>query len=478
MVNEQQLTELSNQLTLAGANADEAKARLDQIDRLRRENVDAGAIAEAVQSQTVAALRAQYAEVMRRKAELTARLGARHPSIADINAQASDLQQLIDREVGRLSMSARGDYDRAVATRDALLRRLDTLKQDAVTTSQALVRLRELEREVEASRAVYQAYLTRSRETSEQERFNTANVRVLSDATLPEKRAFPPRGIVVLALALMFGGVAGAGIGFVQEWTDDRIHSRRRLEAICDLPILAELSVPEQAPRKGWWARLVSQARAYRNGASVRATLLEAPKSSFATGVHRLRYALRSAASNGAPQVMLFIAAGAPGARTEVALNLALAAASNQPHVMLVDADLNRHGLSDHVVGGTEAGLLDVADGRVQLETALIPKPNTSLMVLKAGRPAADSGGRQLDPATIVKVIAQARATYTVVVDGPTDHHNSLGPTLAEAADFAILVVTAGLTRTQDIKALQRSNEFPAAQLRGVVLVARDGAML
>src|SRR5439155_10097897 len=143
--------------------------------------------------------------------ELPARPGERHPSIADINPQAHDLQQLIDHEVARLAQAARGDYERAQATRQALLARLNGLKQEAVTTNQALVRLRELEREVEASRAVYQAYLTRSRETSEQERVNTTNVRVLSDANLPNKRSSPPRAIIVLGLALAFGAAAGAG---------------------------------------------------------------------------------------------------------------------------------------------------------------------------------------------------------------------------------------------------------------------------
>src|SRR6202008_2820873 len=169
-------------------------------------------------------------------------LGERHPSIADINAQARDLQQQGGREGGRLAPGARGGYERAQATRQALLARLDGLKQDAVTTNQALVRLRELEREVEASRAIYQAYLTRSRETSEQERVNTTNVRVLSEANVPNKRAFPPRTLIVLALALMFGAAGGAGLGFARDRTDDRIHTRRDLEAACGFPILADIT--------------------------------------------------------------------------------------------------------------------------------------------------------------------------------------------------------------------------------------------
>src|SRR4051812_31862530 len=80
LVNEQQLTELSNQLMLVGARADEAKARFDQIESRRQGKADAGAIAEAMQSPTMAALRAQQAEVLRRKAELSAQLGERHPA--------------------------------------------------------------------------------------------------------------------------------------------------------------------------------------------------------------------------------------------------------------------------------------------------------------------------------------------------------------------------------------------------------------
>jgi uncharacterized protein involved in exopolysaccharide biosynthesis/Mrp family chromosome partitioning ATPase len=479
LVNEQQLTELTNQLTAASAKADEAKARLDQVESLRRGKLDFGATAEALQSPTMAALRAQQAEVLRRKAELTSRLGERHPSIADISAQARDLQQQIDREIARLAQAARGDYDRATATREALLRRLGGLKQEAVTTSQALVRLRELEREVEASRAVYQAFLTRSRETSEQERVNTTNVRVLSEANLPNKRAWPPRAILVLAAALAFGAMAGAGLGFAREWTDDRIHSRRDLECVCDLPILAELpALPEDAGRQGWWTWLLARMRAYRHGASVMATLLDAPKSGFAIGIHRLRYVLRATGPNGAPQMMLFLAAGEPGARADVALNLALAAASNQSRVLLVDADFGRRGLSGRVVGGSGAGLADLADDRAKLESVLITEPHTGLMVLQAGRPAADSTERPVNPDDILRVLDRARTSYTVVVDGPADRADLLGPALAASADFAVLVVTAGATRARDIADFQRSTDFPVGKVRGVVFVSGNGGVL
>ena len=56
---------------------------------------------------------------------------------------------------------------RSAANERALEANLETLKQSAISTNQASVQLRELEREVEASRAVYQAFLVRARETGE-----------------------------------------------------------------------------------------------------------------------------------------------------------------------------------------------------------------------------------------------------------------------------------------------------------------------
>jgi len=466
LVNEQQLAELSNQLTVATAKADETKARLDQIEALRRGNSDAGATSEAVQSQTIAALRAQQAEVVRRRAELTARLGERHPSVTDVNAQARDIQQAIDREVARLAQAARGDYERALATRQSLARRLDGLKQEAMSTSQALVKLRELDRDVEASRAIYQSYLTRSRETSEQERVNTANVRVLADANTPDTRAFPPRGILVLLAALMFGAFAGAGAGFARDWVDDRVHSRRDLEAVCRYPVLAEIPpLAREFERKGVLSRL----RARRHGTTMMATLLDAPGSAFAKSIHRLRYVLRAPA---APHFMLFLSAGEAGARAEIALNLALATATNQPRVILVDADMGRRGISRRVVGGGGEGLADVAADKVKLDAALITEPQTRLRVLQAG----GAPATVLNPDATLKVLEQARTADTVIVDGPSGSLDPLSPALAVATDFAVLVVTAGVTRARDIVEFQRSTDFPPGKIRGVVFVSDDGA--
>jgi len=225
LVNEQQLSEVNNQLVLARARTAEAKSRFEQVQKLQRSGAEIGGVTEAVQSQTIAALRSQYAEVARRQAEMTMRLGARHPAVAEIDAQAQGLRRLINEEVNRIAQASRNEYESARSSEESLTTSLDALKRSAMTTNAALVALRELERDIQASRAVYESFLVRSRETGEQERLDTRNVRVISAADLPLRRSWPPGNLLLALCALVIGLAAGLGIALWREASDERTAS-------------------------------------------------------------------------------------------------------------------------------------------------------------------------------------------------------------------------------------------------------------
>ena len=228
LVNEQQLSELNNQLGAARARTATAKARLDQVERLQQSRDEIGAFPEAVQSQTITALRSQYAEVMRREAEQMTSLGERHPAVIEIQAEAARLRKMIEDEVHRIALSTRSEYESARANEAALAANLETLKDNAVTTNEAMVTLRELERDVQASRAVYEAFLVRARETGEQERLDTKNIRVISRADLPQRRSFPPSNMLLAVGALLLGVGAGTGIAIMRDTRKASVAARRR----------------------------------------------------------------------------------------------------------------------------------------------------------------------------------------------------------------------------------------------------------
>ncbi|MBX9774384.1 MAG: GumC family protein [Xanthobacteraceae bacterium] len=222
LVNERQLTELNSQLILARSRSAEAKARYDKIAEAQRNRADPGAIGEAVGSATITALRTQLAEIARKEGEINATLGGRHPAVIEIASQAARIRRMIEEEVARIAEAARNDMERAQANEASLAASLERLKDELEGTNSASVKLRELERDVQAGRSVYESFLVRTREVSEQERLDTTNIRVIASPDLPENRSFPPRTLILLAGSAVLGGMLGVALAFFGAWRDRR----------------------------------------------------------------------------------------------------------------------------------------------------------------------------------------------------------------------------------------------------------------
>src|SRR5260370_13555110 len=124
--------------------------------------------------------------------------------------QVDDLRRTINEEVERFAQSARNDLTRARDYEASLGKALDAQKRQSVQLSQASVRLRELERDVDANRDVYQSFLKRSRETEEQETLNTSAARIIGEATAPQRRIFPPAMSLIAMIGLALGALAAA----------------------------------------------------------------------------------------------------------------------------------------------------------------------------------------------------------------------------------------------------------------------------
>ncbi|KOX42920.1 lipopolysaccharide biosynthesis protein [Streptomyces purpurogeneiscleroticus] len=227
LLTDQQLGDLNQQLVTASIKTAEAKSRLDQARRMRSSDPST-ALPEMLQSLEMQALRQQYATLSRNTAELATRLGERHPAMAEQYAQQRDLQRLIQREKERIIETTQKDYDRAAASEAAIRTNLDRVKTETASSDRAYVGLRELERTLEARRGIYEAYLKRAREASEQERLNTTNVRIISAATPARQRTFPPSPKIVLPVALILGLLLGGGIALLLGADSDR---RRTLRA-------------------------------------------------------------------------------------------------------------------------------------------------------------------------------------------------------------------------------------------------------
>src|ERR1700722_3023373 len=139
-INDQQLMASNQRLASARALTLDAQAKYDQIEASRRASVDAGAIPEALQSPTIANLRAQYAEARKRMAEMTSELGPLHPSLRQMEKQVEDLRRTVNEEIDRFAQSSKNDLARARDYETSLTKALEAQKRQSVQLSQAGVR--------------------------------------------------------------------------------------------------------------------------------------------------------------------------------------------------------------------------------------------------------------------------------------------------------------------------------------------------
>jgi uncharacterized protein involved in exopolysaccharide biosynthesis/Mrp family chromosome partitioning ATPase len=447
LVSDQQLAELNNQLGIARTRTGEARAKMEQIERLKRGG-DAGAFTEAVQSQTVMTLRAQYADIKRRHADLATKLGERHPEIAAVERELRDAQASISAELARIASAARADYERAKASEEALQKSLEAQSRKAVATSQDSVKLRELEREVEASRAVYQAALVRSRELKEQTLLDSTNVRHITVATPPLRAANPPAALV-LPIALAAGLLLGAGAAFAGGTLDPKVRSRDDLERVTGLSVLARV------PR----------------------TPSESPLASFGAGTPEAKAFRRlldeiGAAGAAAPRSIAVASVEPDGGSANVAFNLARAAAALGDRVLLIDAGVEERRLTAILDCDGQPGLGVCAAQGGDLRAFVVQLQGAGVDFLPAD-PKAAAEIRRFGSAGLPRLVREAAQRYALVIlDLGCATREPLARTAA-TGEAAVLLVELDRSAFEKIKAAIAALRSGQGRIAGLALAGR-----
>src|SRR5690606_33794191 len=102
----------------------------------------------------------------------------------------------------------------------------ETLTGQSFANNDRMIELRELERQAQASRLIYESYMVRARETAELGNIGPRSARVIAPAAVPDRPAFPPRSLLAAA-ALVFG----LGLGIFNAIVADMVERRRAVPA-------------------------------------------------------------------------------------------------------------------------------------------------------------------------------------------------------------------------------------------------------
>ncbi|MEF2546357.1 GumC family protein [Aurantimonas sp. E1-2-R+4] len=215
LVDDDYILRTNDQLARTRGELAALRVRAEQMKNVGIDDVVKGSFPEELTSEALTRLRNTYSELAQQAAVLSTTLGPRHPQRMASQEALASARNAIRAELNRIVAAAQTDLARAERTDRDLSTQITALKTKQLETSESFVKLRELEREVEASRAVYEAFLLRARETGEQETLNTANVHVISEATPPLEPSSLSRRTMVL-LGAILGFLVGIGIAVLR----------------------------------------------------------------------------------------------------------------------------------------------------------------------------------------------------------------------------------------------------------------------
>jgi succinoglycan biosynthesis transport protein ExoP len=212
----QQLKDLYAEISLAESDLARVSARRDQLARLGPDALLSDRLPEAIASPAMAALRTQYAIAAREAGRMAETLLPRHPRLMEARGELSAARKLLAEELDRVRGSVAQEFEQATSKVAKLRERAAGLTRSQVSSSEAEIRLRQLESEAAAVRSVYNSSLARAKELEQQATIDTSNSRLISAAAIPIRPARAP-ALIVLPAALLFGACLGVALIFLRD---------------------------------------------------------------------------------------------------------------------------------------------------------------------------------------------------------------------------------------------------------------------
>jgi succinoglycan biosynthesis transport protein ExoP len=365
-LNDQKILDLNRQLVALRA---DKRAHEAKLNRARASDLEA--LAEELNSPLIVTLRGEEATLLRQEAELAQTFGPRHPTMINLRAEIAGVRDKIRIEVEHGVRSLADDLATLANQEQIVAQDLEELKQENAREGQAEVRLRELERQAEANRQLYETFLRRYKEAQEQEQIIAPDARIITVAETPAKPVTPGAkvfGLIGFTLSLMFGSL----LAFLVEGLDRRVRSGAAIEREFGVNVLGVLP-------------LISGREARQRPAQY---IAERPFSGFAEAARSIVTGLRMADQGAASSVLMVTSALPEEGKTTLSISLAAGAANAGLKVLLMDLDLRRPTLEKRVADApVEGGLVDFLNGTLPRERLIQREPKSGIDFVAVGSP-------------------------------------------------------------------------------------------
>lgn len=482
LISDKQLSDLNGQLIEAQADTARASARYQQYKSIVESGSDnafrdAAISADQPSNSIISTLKTRYLTVAKRQQDIEANFGAEHPQAVALAKEKADISAQIFGELKQLTESYRNEYEVALARETALRANVALAAGKSSIDNQSQVKLRELEQKATALSTLYQTFLGRYEEASQQQSFPVGKIRVISDATLPQSAA-TPRTSIVLGLSLVLGVMMGAGVGGLNEFrerffrTGEDVRDRVGLKFLGYLPIIGSKVAKDDKRDDGQADIKTAQSPSAAERRARMRVSIDAPASMFSETLRSAKIAFDVVMEGQGSRVIGVISVLPGEGKSTVAANLAGLLAANGSKTLLVDGDLRKPGLSRSLGMEAEQGLMEaVVSGQTWQSVGKIDRQTKLAIVPAVPRGHFSHTSELLSSAGMRRFIDNAKETFEyIIVDLPP-----LGPVVdakafAPLADGFVLVNEWGRTPRAMVQSILSSEPYIANKIVGVVL--------
>lgn len=326
--------------------------------------------------------------------------------------------------------------------------------------SQELVTLEQLQREVEASRLLYEAFLSRLKETSIQQGIQQADSRILSRAVVPSVPS-APRKSRILALSLILGLMAGSGAVLLREMAQNTFRTSEDLEHKTGYSVIGQIPKIPAKHRK-----------------NVLEYISQKPNSVAAEAVRNLRTSLLLANLDTPPKVIMSTSSVPGEGKTTQSISLAQNFAGLGAKVLLIEGDLRRRVLDEYFGHDQKHGFLSVISGEIPLEKAIVHDDTLKADILY-GEQSSINAADLFSSNTFAEFIKGLREHYDhIIIDTPPVLAVPDARVIGQLVDAVIYTVQWDSTPVRQVldglKSLDRVN----VRVSGLVLSQIDGSKM
>jgi capsular exopolysaccharide synthesis family protein len=325
-----------------------------------------------------------------------------------------------------------------------------------------------LQRNADAKRGTFNDLSRNAQEEAQEARIGDVRAWLVSAATRPLMASFPKKSIL-LVLGLMIGAVVGAISAVVRELMENGFRSGEEVSAELRAPLLAAVPDLSEAVR----SRSIWRTRDNRPCWDY---VLNKPVSAFAESIRNIRAGLLGAPGVVGPRAVCVTSALMGEGKSAIAVALARVMAMSGDRVLLVDCDLRRSGLAKLRKGeapDTPTGLMEVLDGAIDPQQAIIPDVVPGLSLLGLDSPVFTS--RDLFSGESARaLIERFKADYDfIILDAPPILAVTDAWSIASICDVTVMVVRHGKTARAAVRAAVDRLRLKGLTPGGVILNRR-----